>query len=216
MTPSLRPALRVLAAFLAAVVALLFCAANALPAPDAPPPPDALFGLLLRAQAVSLPLLALPAALWAAAEGRARLRGLLAWPGGWGFRRLAWCLALALAGSYALAEGVAGGGEQEAARQLSALRPGQLLLFAPILVLAVPIFEEALFRGVLLHAAPPWAALPLSSLLFGLAHGPDAFALPLALLGWCLGLVTLRARSLLPAILLHALFNLLALILALL
>ena len=78
------------------------------------------------------------------------------------------------------------------------------------------IFEEALFRGVLLHAAPPWAALPLSSLLFGLAHGPDAFALPLALLGWCLGLVTLRARSLLPAILLHALFNLLALLLALL
>ncbi len=85
-------------------------------------------------------------------------------------------------------------------------------------VVVVPCCEEALFRGLILqglrrrHGSGP--ALLSSALLFGLAHARlPAAVLPAAMAGLFLGLVWLRWRSLLPAILLHAAFNLAPLLL---
>lgn len=82
------------------------------------------------------------------------------------------------------------------------------LLCIPICTLT-PLVEEMLFRGVLLRLGPPVIFLPLSSLLFALAHGPSPHLIPLFFLGWAIGWLTLRCNSIRPAIILHALFNLL-------
>ncbi len=208
-----RPFLRIIAATIGVAVALVFCAANTAPATGAVPPPNALLRQLLVGQALSAALFAPPVAFWCLAEGWTRLRERwFAWPKGWGARRVLGLFALALAGSYALAEGVTVGDEQEAVGLLATLRPGQLLLFAPFLCVLTPLAEECLFRGVLQSAARPAWALPISAICFGLAHGANAFALPLTLLGWVLGWVTQASRSLLPAIVIHGLFNLLTLL----
>ena len=86
------------------------------------------------------------------------------------------------------------------------------------LVVVAPCCEEALFRGLILsglqrrHGTGP--ALLCSALLFGLAHARlPATVLPATIAGIFIGLVWLRWRSLLPAVLLHAAFNLAPLLL---
>lgn len=90
-------------------------------------------------------------------------------------------------------------------------------------VLLAPIVEELVFRGWLLgrleRALPPAGAIATSSLLFGLHHVRNVFwREPAAVLGQVLftGLVlgpllayvTLRGRSVWPAVVLHYLNNL--------
>lgn len=86
-------------------------------------------------------------------------------------------------------------------------------------VILAPIFEEILFRGVLL----PWLqerfrgplgagigtalALGLSATLFGLTHLEPGGLPTLVLLGFCLGGAYLRSRSLWVPILIHAAWN---------
>ena len=86
-----------------------------------------------------------------------------------------------------------------------------------------PIYEELIFRGWILGRLARWrssaVAIAISSLLFGLLHlrnifwlEPDAL-LKLVLytggvLGPVLGYVTLRCRSVWPAVILHYLNNL--------
>ncbi|MEW9623636.1 CPBP family intramembrane glutamic endopeptidase [Rhodanobacter geophilus] len=84
-----------------------------------------------------------------------------------------------------------------------------------------PLVEELLFRGVLLsallrHLRTAWAVLA-SAALFALVHLPDLhwlwYALPnLALLGVVLAWLRLRSGSLWPAVLAHAINNLLAML----
>jgi membrane protease YdiL (CAAX protease family) len=84
-----------------------------------------------------------------------------------------------------------------------------------------PLVEELLFRGVLLSALlrrlrTGWAVLA-SAVLFALVHLPDLrwlwYALPnLALLGVVLAWLRLRSGSLWPAVLAHAINNLLAML----
>lgn len=94
---------------------------------------------------------------------------------------------------------------------------GPLDVLAVVLaaVVAAPIAEELLFRRVILgwldrrFPSPGGATAILSSgILFGLAHFGQGLAwLPLVVLGVVLGELARRRGTLLPAILLHALFN---------
>lgn len=145
------------------------------------------------------------------------------------WRGLAWGLAfLALAGTLVLGVTLLLGPlleHQEAPQQqlmdLVAETQGTLPLLSLLFTVAVvaPIFEECLFRGVLLPwlghrwrgAFGPrlgWAlALAVSSLAFGLIH-LQPVALPvLSTLGLALGLAFLRTGNLLSAVFVHGLWN---------
>lgn len=82
-------------------------------------------------------------------------------------------------------------------------------------VVAAPVAEEFFFRRILLgwldHRLPSpggATAILLSSLAFGLAHWGQGLAwIPLVLFGIVLGELARRRGSLVPSILLHALFN---------
>ncbi len=80
-------------------------------------------------------------------------------------------------------------------------------------VVAAPIAEELLFRGLLLqtlwrYLGHAWLAIVLSGLAFGLIHHEQPQdVLPLVTMGVILGYVRVRYRSLPACILIHALFN---------
>lgn len=88
-----------------------------------------------------------------------------------------------------------------------------VVVFAAIVV--APLAEEFLFRRVLqgwLETLPlpfgPATAVGLASLAFALAHAGHGLAwVPLFALGIVLGVLVRQTGSILPAILLHALFN---------
>jgi membrane protease YdiL (CAAX protease family) len=90
-------------------------------------------------------------------------------------------------------------------------------------VLVCPIYEELIFRGWILgrlaHRRPAWLAIAVSSLLFGLLHLRNIFWLDTGalvrsmlftgvVLGPLLAWVTLRCRSVWPAVILHYANNL--------
>lgn len=91
-----------------------------------------------------------------------------------------------------------------------------------LLVIFVGIFEEVLFRGILLHGLEGWigavGALLVSSVLFGAMHyvnwiegqnlaATHAQVIHAALAGFLYGAIALRTRSLWPGIFLHALWD---------
>jgi membrane protease YdiL (CAAX protease family) len=86
-----------------------------------------------------------------------------------------------------------------------------LLAFAVTAVVLAPLFEETLFRGVLLpvvarHLGAPWAVL-ISALVFAIAHLSLAELVPLSVLGVGLGLLRWRTGRLGASVCLHALWN---------
>lgn len=93
--------------------------------------------------------------------------------------------------------------------------PVAIAIVAITAVVAAPIAEELFFRRILLgwiDARVPstggGVAILGSALLFGLSHWGQGLAwIPLVLLGVALGELARRRGSLMPAILLHALFN---------
>jgi membrane protease YdiL (CAAX protease family) len=97
------------------------------------------------------------------------------------------------------------------------LSPCSLLDLAGIATLA-GLGEEMLFRGVLQtglaeRIGDPWLGLALASVLFGLCHAITAAYLVLAtLLGAYLGALFLRTDNLMPAVLAHALYDFVALV----
>lgn len=84
-------------------------------------------------------------------------------------------------------------------------------------VICAPLFEEFLFRGVILESVRlrrgVTAAWLISSLCFGLAHGLPSQMVATGVVGLVLGYVCIRSRSLFSGILLHALNNALAMLL---
>ena len=86
-----------------------------------------------------------------------------------------------------------------------------VMILIGVLAVVPAVAEELAFRGVVLGAllrrmqAP--GALVLQALLFALLHGSLFRLLPTFALGLLLGLLTLRTRSLWPAMLAHALNN---------
>ena len=90
----------------------------------------------------------------------------------------------------------------------------QGLLMFIALVIAAPILEELIFRGImldgLLRIYSPTKAVIVSSLLFGLIHLNPAQFVGGALVGGFMGWVYVHSRSVLATILIHAAFNLTA------
>jgi sodium transport system permease protein len=93
---------------------------------------------------------------------------------------------------------------------------GALLEMAPwalfcVLALSPAVNEELLFRGALQGGLSrdmrPGRVAAWQAVLFGLAHASIYRFVPTALLGAMLSLCTWRARSLFPAMLLHAAYN---------
>ena len=84
-------------------------------------------------------------------------------------------------------------------------------------VICAPIFEEFIFRGIILestrHRFGVIAAWLISSLCFGLAHGLPAQMTAAGVIGLVLGYVYIRSGSLFSGIVLHALNNALAMLL---
>lgn len=81
---------------------------------------------------------------------------------------------------------------------------------AALAVVAAPVFEEFIFRGLIFTGlrrslGTPAAALA-SAAIFGLVHPPLA-ALPVAVMGLCAALAYARTGALLAAMLVHACYN---------
>ena len=87
----------------------------------------------------------------------------------------------------------------------------QLLLYFLAFALVPAICEEIAFRGFVLHGLHhgfrPRNAVLMSSFFFALFHLNVFLFLPTFLLGVVLGLLTVRSRSLFPAIVFHLLHN---------
>ncbi|MCB9657544.1 MAG: CPBP family intramembrane glutamic endopeptidase [Polyangiales bacterium] len=85
---------------------------------------------------------------------------------------------------------------------------GAVLAFVAL----APLAEEVLFRGVLFpgmtrHYGHAWFAIALSSLLFGVTHVEPVAIFYATLMGAGLAWLTVRARSVVPALVAHAAHN---------
>jgi len=82
-----------------------------------------------------------------------------------------------------------------------------------------PIIEEIFFRGFLYSAFKKnWGILPalfLSSILFSLVHLEVYSFVPLFIIGWLLAYIYEKTKSLFPAIFLHAIYNLILILILL-
>lgn len=90
---------------------------------------------------------------------------------------------------------------------------GLAIVAAVTVSINAPLCEEMLFRGAILpaqrqHALPLWIILALNGLLFGVIHFSAIAFLPLTIMGSFLAYITVRSRSIWPAILVHAIVNL--------
>lgn len=94
---------------------------------------------------------------------------------------------------------------------LTAGDPLALVGFALTATVLAPLFEETLFRGVLLPVlGQRWGPLPavvVSALVFGLAHLSLGELVPLLVLGLGLGWLRWRSGRLAPCVLMHVCWN---------
>lgn len=92
--------------------------------------------------------------------------------------------------------------------ELTSLPPAMLLV---LMALSPGICEELFFRGAILSGLrrdfAGWKVVLWEALLFGAVHASIYRFAPTAVLGGLLAAITLRSRSLLPAMLLHAGYN---------
>ncbi len=96
--------------------------------------------------------------------------------------------------------------------QLTAtLRSLSTPVFMLLMAVSPAVCEELFFRGLVLgslrRGLSPTRAVLWQAFFFGAAHASLYRIIPTASLGLILGLITLRTRSLVPAILLHAGYN---------
>ncbi|XP_008776534.1 uncharacterized protein LOC103696628 isoform X1 [Phoenix dactylifera] len=89
--------------------------------------------------------------------------------------------------------------------------PVAMALYAVVVSVCAPIWEEIVFRGFLLPSLtrymPLWWAIVVSAVVFALAHFNVQRLLPLVFLGVVMGVVFSRSRNLLASMLLHSLWN---------
>lgn len=85
-------------------------------------------------------------------------------------------------------------------------------MWAFVLAVCAPVWEETMFRGFLLPSlvryVPAWMAVAASSLVFATVHFTREGFIPLLLLGVIFGASYVRSRNLVAPILLHSLWNL--------
>ncbi|XP_031094539.1 uncharacterized protein LOC115998988 [Ipomoea triloba] len=96
-------------------------------------------------------------------------------------------------------------------QSIMARDPVAMALYALVLVVCAPMWEEIVFRGFLLPSLtkymPVWCSILVSSVAFALAHFNVQRMLPLIFLGVVMGIIYARSRNILPSILLHSLWN---------
>ncbi|KAK6925903.1 Type II CAAX prenyl endopeptidase Rce1-like [Dillenia turbinata] len=89
--------------------------------------------------------------------------------------------------------------------------PVAMALYAIVVSVCAPVWEEIVFRGFLLPSLtkymPVWCSILVSSVAFALAHFNAQRMLPLVFLGVVMGAVFARSRNLLTSMLLHSLWN---------
>ena len=94
---------------------------------------------------------------------------------------------------------------------LNSQDPLALLLLSLTAVVLAPLFEETIFRGVLLPVLGRYlgrsGAVLVSALVFAVAHLSIGELAPLLVLGLGLGLLRLSTGRLLPCVVMHALWN---------
>ena len=94
--------------------------------------------------------------------------------------------------------------------QQSTINYYPLSLFLGSVVLA-PIFEELVFRGLVLNAMKQtfnnWIAVGVSALLFALIHWSWPEFISLFIIGSIYGWITVKSNSLLPALVAHITHN---------
>ncbi len=101
-------------------------------------------------------------------------------------------------------------------KQMNFISQDHLVMYLMVVVLA-PVLEEILFRGIILKGLINKGVLPnnaiwISSLVFAIVHGNPWQFVGALLLGMVLGLVYFKTESILTVIVLHALNNLLSIL----
>ncbi|KAJ9173674.1 hypothetical protein P3X46_016787 [Hevea brasiliensis] len=96
-------------------------------------------------------------------------------------------------------------------QSIAARDPVAMVLYAIVVSVCAPVWEEIVFRGFLLPSLtrymPVWCAILVSSVAFALAHFNVQRMLPLIFLGVVMGVIFTRSRNLMPSMLLHSLWN---------
>ncbi|KAL9349911.1 hypothetical protein Peur_057166 [Populus x canadensis] len=96
-------------------------------------------------------------------------------------------------------------------QSIAARDPVAMVLYAIVVSVCAPLWEEIVFRGFLLPSLtrymPVWCAILVSSVAFALVHFNVQRMLPLIFLGVVMGVIFARSRNLLPSMLLHSLWN---------
>lgn len=104
--------------------------------------------------------------------------------------------------------------EQSSALDLEMLKQYKLLLLIGGAIL-VPIFEELIVRGIILHFLqqrfPFWIAVLGSSFLFGIGHiYSTGVMFSMFIMGLFMAILCKKTKSIIPAMLLHIINNMLA------
>lgn len=102
-------------------------------------------------------------------------------------------------------------GASSVEQSIVARDPVAMALYAIVVSVCAPVWEEILFRGFLLPSLtrymPVWCSILVSAVAFALAHFNARRLLPLIFLGAVIGTVFARTRNLLASITLHSLWN---------
>lgn len=89
---------------------------------------------------------------------------------------------------------------------------GQLIIAMFAIVVIAPLFEEVLFRGIVMGelrgVMRPWAAIGFQALLFGAAHAVLFQSIFAFVMGILLGIVYYKTRSIVTSAVCHSAFNL--------
>lgn len=136
---------------------------------------------------------------------------------------LVWLLATGISVAYVLLNPEVSGNGNTTSQSIASLDVLQFLLISVLFVsLITPIVEELFFRGVMLRSLvqdstngfAKFFSILITAVAFGLIHfqgwgtASDLFAMLIpAIVGFIAGLLTLKHRSIYPAIIFHAVYN---------
>lgn len=102
-------------------------------------------------------------------------------------------------------------GSSSVEQSIMARDPVAMALYAVVVSVCAPVWEEIVFRGFLLPSLtrymPMWCSILVSAVAFAFAHFNVQRLLPLVFLGLVMGTVFARSRNLLASMLLHSLWN---------
>jgi membrane protease YdiL (CAAX protease family) len=124
-----------------------------------------------------------------------------------------------IAATAALSPFLDAGGEQGLVpKAWDSSRATPFLANAAVVCLVAPFIEELLFRGLgfglLRQFVSPWLAVAITGIAFGLAHGLVLGLPVLAIFGITLGWLRWQTGSVYPGMIVHGLFNAMALVVA--